>query len=246
MGAVLACGRGALLSHSSAAALYGIRPSASARIEVTVTRRVPGQLQGIIVRGRSVLSSADVTACDAIPCVSVARALLDLAERLDDDAVAKSCTRAEQLQIYDGRAVEDVLERNPGARGTGRLRRVTTGLDPQAGRTKRELERRFLLLCRSSGLPVPQVNSSIHLEDDTFEPDFLWPAQGIIAETDGYETHGTRAAFESDRRRDQLLDAAGYRTLRFTWRQLRDEPARVAETLRRRLGGSANRTVLGG
>ena len=71
-----------------------------------------------------------------------------------------------------------------------------------------ELERRFLLLCRSSGLPAPVVNAPIALYDHTFVPDFLWPAQRLIAETDGYETHRTREAFEGDRRRDQLLDAA--------------------------------------
>lgn len=127
------------------------------------------------------------------------------------------------------------MARNPGARGTARLRRVLARLDPCAAWTREELERRFLLLCRSSGLPAPLVNASIPIEGREFVPDFFWPAQRLIAETDGFETHGTRQAFEDDRRRDQLLDAAGYRTLRFTWRQLRDEPERVAATLRRRL-----------
>ena len=89
------------------------------------------------------------------------------------------------------------------------------------------------------------MNASIQLEAETFVPDFLWPAQRLIAETDGYETHGTREAFERDRRRDQLLDAAGYRTLRFTWRQLRDEPNRIADTLRAALDRADNRTVFG-
>ena len=248
MAAVLACGSGAVLSHRSAAALVGLRPSASARIEVTVPRRASrsGSVRGIIVCGRPTLSPPDVTVGDCIPCASVARILLDLAERLDDNAVTKACTRAEQLRIYDQTAIDDLLSRNPGARGTARLERVTIALDPCVAWTKEELERRFLLLCRSYDLPIPLVNTPMRLADQTFEPDFLWPAQRLIVETDGYATHGTREAFEGDRRRDQLLDAAGYRTLRFTWRQLRDEPARVAETLRRRVGGSANRTILGG
>ena len=89
------------------------------------------------------------------------------------------------------------------------------------------------------------MNASIALDDHTFVPDFLWPVQRLIAETDGYETHRTREAFEGDRRRDQLLDAAGYRTLRLTWRQLRDEPDRVAQTLRAALDRADNRTVFG-
>lgn len=239
LAAVLACGEGAVLSHRSAAALHGLRPSAAPRIEVTVPRRVPGQRRGIVVRGRSGLAAPDVTDREGIPCTSIARTLLDIAERLDDDAVTKACTRAEQLHIFNGRAIAELLARNPGARGTARLRRVLARLDPRAAWTKEELERRFLLLCRSSGLPAPLINASIPLEGRKFVPDFFWPAQRLIAETDGFETHGTRQAFEDDRRRDQLLDAAGYRTLRFTWRQLRDEPERVAATLRRRLEPAA-------
>jgi predicted transcriptional regulator of viral defense system len=245
MSAVLACGQGAVLSHSSAAALHGIRPSASAKIEVTVPRPASYGPTGVQTHERLALTPADVTLREAIPCVSAARALLDLAERLDDDVVASACTRAEQLKMFDGRAIDELLERNHGARGTARLRRVTNELDPRTAHTRQELERRFLLLCRSSGLPAPLVNASIALDDHTFVPDFLWPAQRLIAETDGYQTHGTREAFERDRRRDQLLDAAGYRTLRFTWRQLRDEPDRVAQTLRARLGRADNRTVFG-
>jgi hypothetical protein len=191
------------------------------------------------------MAARDVTSWEGIPCTSVARTLLDLAELLDDDAVARACTRAEQLRVFDAQAIDELLERNPGARGTRRLRRVTGRLGPGSPWTREELERRFLFLCRSFGLPTPLVNASIAVGDHTFVPDFLWPAARLIAETDGFETHGTRAAFESDRRRDQLLDAAGYRTLRFTWRQIRDEPDRVAHTLRGRLDRGDNRTVLG-
>jgi Protein of unknown function (DUF559)/Transcriptional regulator, AbiEi antitoxin/AbiEi antitoxin C-terminal domain len=245
MAAVLACGQGAVLSHRSAAALHGIRPSASQRIDVTVPRRVPGQRRGISVRARSSLAASDVAQVGGIPCTSVARTILDLAESHDDESVARAITRSEQLRTYDDRVISQLLARNPGARGTARLRRVLARLDPRAGRTREELERRFLLLCRSSGLPAPLVNAPIALDDHTFVADFLWPAERLIAETDGYETHGTREAFERDRRRDQLLDAAGYRTLRFTWRQLRDEPNRIADTLRHRLDRADNRTVFG-
>jgi hypothetical protein len=199
----------------------------------------------IVLCGRPALSVLDTDVCDGIPCVSVARIVLDLSERLDDDVVARAITRAEQLRVFDQQAIDELLERNPGARGTLRLQRVLARLDARSMWTREELERRFLLLCRSSGLPAPLVNASIALDDHTFVPDFLWPVQRLIAETDGYETHRTREAFEGDRRRDQLLDAAGYRTLRFTWRQLRDEPNRVAQTLRAALDRADNRTVFG-
>jgi very-short-patch-repair endonuclease len=61
--------------------------------------------------------------------------------------------------------------------------------------------------------------------------DFLWRANGLVIETDGRATHATREAFESDRRRDQRLMLAGFRVVRFTWRQVTGQPATVAETI---------------
>ena len=61
-----------------------------------------------------------------------------------------------------------------------------------------------------------------------YEVDFLWPRQRVIVETDSHRHHGTRAAFERDRERDARLTAAGYRVVRFTWRQVIEQPAFVA------------------
>ena len=63
------------------------------------------------------------------------------------------------------------------------------------------------------------------------EVDFLFAASRLVVETDGYRYHRTRRAFERDRERDAILARAGYRTLRFTHRQLTREPAMVAETI---------------
>jgi very-short-patch-repair endonuclease len=94
--------------------------------------------------------------------------------------------------------------------------------------TRSELERRFLNLCRRHGIPLPEVNVRV----DAFTVDFLWRDARLIVETDGFQTHGTRFAFEADRARDARLKAIGFEVLRFTWRQLtRDGPA-VAETVR--------------
>jgi very-short-patch-repair endonuclease len=73
------------------------------------------------------------------------------------------------------------------------------------------------------------VNSSLAAPDHPpLEPDFCWPTQHLIVETDGWETHRSRAAFEADRRRDAALTAAGWRVVRFPWH----EPA---ATIQRRL-----------
>jgi very-short-patch-repair endonuclease len=98
--------------------------------------------------------------------------------------------------------------------------------------TRSKLERRFVGLCRNAGLQEPLVNTRLELEGATLEVDFYWRRQRLVAETDGYATHSTRLAFRRDRRRDQLLLRAGHRTVRFTWRDVIDDPHWVVETVR--------------
>jgi very-short-patch-repair endonuclease len=95
--------------------------------------------------------------------------------------------------------------------------------------TRSELERRFLSLCRRHRLPTPEVNARV----GRYEVDFLWRRQGVVVETDGFEFHRDRAAFEADRARDAELQLLGLRVLRFTYRAVRDEAGKVAATLRR-------------
>lgn len=133
------------------------------------------------------------------------------------------CDRAEQLRLFDRRAIDELLARAQGERGTKRMREMLENLDPSGVPTRTEIERLMLALCRTYSLTPPVVNGWIQLDGVGFSPDFLWPEAKLIVETDG-GTHRTRRAFEADRRRDQLLAEAGYTTLRFTWRQITIEP----------------------
>ena len=94
--------------------------------------------------------------------------------------------------------------------------------------TRSELEHRFLRLCRRHRIPAPEVNVRI----GPFLVDFLWRDERLITETDGYRFHRGRVAFEADRARDVELKLLGYTVVRFTHRQVTDEPAQVAQTLR--------------
>jgi very-short-patch-repair endonuclease/predicted transcriptional regulator of viral defense system len=246
MAAVLACGSGAVLSHRSAAVLWGLREGGGSRIDVTAMRRTGRTRAGIRVHWRPSLATMDVTSCAGIPCTSVALTLLDLASVLSARSLEKACDRAEQLRIFNGRAIEELLTRVPGTRGTKRLRDVLSELDPQGAETRTEIERLMLALCRNHTLPQPVVNGWIQLNEIGFSPDFLWPEAKLIVETDSHKTHRTRRAFEADRRRDQLLAEAGYTTLRFTWRQITEEPERVARTIAAVLKRSVSPTSLRG
>ncbi|MGH2919594.1 MAG: DUF559 domain-containing protein [Solirubrobacteraceae bacterium] len=237
--AVLACGPGAVLSHRSAAALWGLRPDNRAVIDVTSRRRRGRQRTGITAhQGR--LLARDIDAIDGIRCTSLARTLLDLAEVLERRGLERAIDRAEQLRLLDMHAINDVLDRANGRRGAPLLRAVLARHYAASTLTQSELEERFLLICLTAAVRAPEVNAWIALPGNTgYRADFLWRSLRLIVEVDGHETHGTRLAFEEDRRRDQRLTLAGYRVVRFTWRQVTEEPERVAHTLRRLLSAAA-------
>jgi very-short-patch-repair endonuclease len=95
--------------------------------------------------------------------------------------------------------------------------------------TRSRLERRFLWLCRRHRLPRPEVNVVV----GGCEVDFLWRSHSLVVEVDGWQAHGSRWSFETDRARDLALTAAGYRVVRFTYRQVIERGATVARDLRR-------------
>jgi hypothetical protein len=235
--AVLACGDGAALSYRSAADLHGLRHTDRPAIEVTVTQTYGRRIRGIQVHRSRTLTPDDVTEVAGILCTTVARTLLDLAAVVGRRPLERAVEQAEVQEVLDYAALVDQLDRNRTTRGGRRLRALLADRDDHGDPTESELEERFLALCRAAGLPVP--GRQVHINPDDGEPplrvDFAWGAQRLIVETDGGRYHRTHRAFESDRRRDQRLTLAGWRVLRITWRQLRDEPERVARTIARAL-----------
>jgi very-short-patch-repair endonuclease len=108
------------------------------------------------------------------------------------------------------------------------FRRLQIGDQERGDEVRSELEARMLALSRRHRLPEPEVNVSI----DRYVVDFLWRAQSLIVEVDGWKSHRTRSAFEDDRVRDANLALRGYRVVRFTWRRITNDPATVAQTIR--------------
>jgi very-short-patch-repair endonuclease len=169
----------------------------------------------------------DITTHQGIPITTVPRTLLDLAATVRADRLERALAQVERLQLDDDRAIRDLLACTNGHRGKAILERATAH-EPKL--TRSVFEARFLKLVRDAGLPEPEVNSSLAaLEHQPHEVDFSWPAYRLVVETDGFETHGTRAAFEADRRKDAALTATEYRVLRFTWRS---EPQEIIDRVR--------------
>ncbi|MFL5896794.1 MAG: DUF559 domain-containing protein [Thermoleophilaceae bacterium] len=237
MAAVLAGGEGAVLSHFSAAALWGIRPSARTYFDIT-TRASRRTRRGIRAH-RSSLPFDEITSRDGIPVTTVARTLLDLGAVLDVGRLTDATNEAEILRLFDLRAIECLFERYPRRSGTGALRAAIASVaDEGVVVTRKELERRFRALVLASELPRPQYNATIELNGTTYVPDVLWRDHKLIVELDGRATHLTRRAFEADRKRDRRFVAAGYRVVRVTWRQLEDEPNAIVGDVRTALSAT--------
>jgi very-short-patch-repair endonuclease len=204
MAAVLACGEGAVLSHRCAAALWGILRSQNGPVDVTVpTTAGKSRRAGIALHRSTTLIADQCTRRHEIPVTTPRRTLDDLRPLLSPARFSSAVRQAE-------------------------FRRLPLGNRERGTEVSSELEAKMLSLCRRHRLPQPAVNVGV----DRYVVDFLWAAQSLIAEVDGWESHRTRWAFEEDRARDARLAVRGYRTVRFTWRQVRDDPRGVARTIR--------------
>jgi predicted transcriptional regulator of viral defense system/very-short-patch-repair endonuclease len=236
MAAVLAYGPDAVLSHRSAAGLWGLRPDNRPNVELSVPRSGARGRPGIDAHASRTLTADDVTVVDIIPCTTVARTLVDLGDVANRRAVEQAVEQAEVLRLFDLSAVDDALRRAGPRRGTGLLSSVLEeSTDPTL--TESELEEALLSICRGIGLRDPEVNAWITLLDGTpARIDFLWRAEGIAVETDGHGFHRTRQSRERDARRDQLLRLAGFEPVRFTGRQVARDPGWVAAVLLELIG----------
>lgn len=233
LAAVYACGPGAWLSYRPAAAHWGFRPSAAGRIDVSSRGQRGRRYSAIRVHSGATLTTADITVHEGIPCTTVARTMLDLADVLSFEALDRAVHESVSLRLFDGRAVNEALGRANGRRGATKLREVLADPDhlegtlPHAG-----VEERFFTFCHRQDLPLPEVHQEIPTAAESFEVDFLWRDRRLILETDSRAWHSTVRAKKRDAYRDRLLEDAGYRVRRCRWAQVVYEPQQLAETLR--------------
>jgi hypothetical protein len=233
LAAVLACGPGAVLSHRSAADLHGLRATVRAGIDVMVPGTASRDRPGIDAHSSVTLTPIDTTLVDNIPVTTVARTALDVAAVVPRRAVERALDQAEVLEVFDLRALNDQLDRNPHHPGAPVLRAILAEHAVGSTVTWSHLEELCLEVARAAGVPPPEINAWIDPEDG--EPpvraDFVWRAQKVNVEADGRRFHQTQWAFENNRRRDQRLFRAGWRPVRLTERQLREERSRIVALL---------------
>jgi very-short-patch-repair endonuclease len=211
MAAVLACGDEALLSHESAAVLWGILPRWTGYIQVTVPVARNPRRPGIKVHRRSRIGG---TRRNRIPVTTAVDTLVDLATRHGDEELERAVNEAVNRGLTDPESLRTkvaAMRRRPGARRLLKLLDRDTYVV-----TDTWLEQRFLRIARKAGLPKPQTQRQL----EGGRVDFYWPELGLIVEADSLRYHRTPLQQAADRRRDQLHAAAGRSSLRFTHQQI--------------------------
>ncbi len=219
MAAALACGPGAVLSHGTAAQLWGIRGSRKP-IEVT---RVSGHRRphGVRLHQTRSLPDEHVTTEAGIPVTTIERTLLDTAARLDERQLEHDLVEADRSRCLRWtRLWQALTEHGRGRKGVKRLKRVAAQADPRFADAVSTSEVDFLILCREAGLKMPQVNVLVQGK----KVDFYWPKEHLIVEADSYGFHGDPAAFEKDHQSTVDLEMAGYRVHRTTYKMLEANP----------------------
>lgn len=219
LAAVLACGPGAVLSHTCAGALWLGGRWRMPEVTVPHHRRVRG-----VITHQGHLAPADRVRRMGIPVTSPARTLADLAHSLDGESLERVVREAQFRGLFGVRAIQDALTRRPSVA----LRELLDDLNP----TQSELEDAFLRLCRRHGIPTPRAQ----VRDGRRRPDFVWPHARLVVEVDSWSAHCTPHAFQADRTQSNAVQLAGWTILRFTHRDVTRRPQLVAAQVRRALG----------
>jgi very-short-patch-repair endonuclease len=229
MAAVLACGRGAVLSRRSAGKLWGIVPRRDHWPEVTCPTSA-GTRHGIAVH-RGTLAADEVGEVRGIPVTSVPRTIFDLAGMSSMRELERAFHEAEVRELRDALSLSHLLARYPRRRGAANLRILLRSKLP-VGVTQNDFEELFVGFLDAHGLPRPRLNGTLPIRGRLLKPDCMWVEQRLLAELDGGASHRTEHGFESDRHRDRVLLVEGWRSTRITWRQLHGEPEEIAADLR--------------
>jgi hypothetical protein len=223
MAAVLTCGEGAVLSHDSAAALWGIREQRRGPIHISIPSLRDPRRRGLRVHRRKAI---EATAREGIPVTSPRQTVIDLAPGLTERQLERLIDEVDKLDLVHPEELLTSAAKSGGVGGS----RVRALLDKRTFLlTDSDLERRFIPLAEAAGLPAPMTQVRVN----GHRVDFYFDDLALVVETDGGRYHRTPSEQRRDRVRDQAHAVAGTRSIRFTHDQIAHESSYVAEVLRR-------------
>lgn len=229
LGAVLAYGDRAVLSHGTALAAWGLRDPPAVWVDVTVpTAAGVRQRKGTRRFRHAGLRDSEITSWRGIPITTVPRALLDGATILQRHTLRRATEAAFRKHAISVETMRRLLAAHPRRPGVPALRAIVEDFASYGVTfTRSDLESLILQLCLDGDLPRPQINRVREREIDC-----RWPDHGLIVELDGYETHQGRAKFVADRARNRQHVLRGETILAYTHWDLVDRPAQVITEIR--------------
>jgi hypothetical protein len=227
--AVLYAGPGAMLSHATALWWRGLIDHQPWPIEVSTLRRCRS-LHGVTVHGRR---NCRREWPKGLPTTTIEQALLDFAAAASPDRIRYVLANADYGKVLDVDALQ-VIAGN-GRAGSTKLRKALKRHEPKFARTRSPLERMFIPLCESYGIPVPDINQWI----EGIRVDAVWWDRRLVVELDGKDHHSSWAQIQRDRRNELRLRAAAFDVIRYLWAQVEEEPDLVAGDLLARVNSAA-------
>jgi very-short-patch-repair endonuclease len=230
--ALLACGSNAVLSHRTAALIWGLLVGPAVPVDV-ITTSSKGRKHAGITTHRIRLDPFDAVVIDDLCVTTPSRTIVDLAATLSGRALRDVVERAQDLRRFDSEDLRATLTRATRRPGARRLEDLLALMAPDEDRARSYLERLFTALTRKARLPPPAPNQQV----GGLSRDFVWSDRRLVVETDGYRYHSSRSAKRRDNRRDRHLTALGWRPVRFTYEEIAFEPAEVARELKGLLHG---------
>lgn len=223
--ALLTTGETAVLSHRSAAALWGMLPPPATRVHLTVPGRGGrSRRRGLRIHRPVALRPEDITVRHDFPATSLARTFLDIAATEPRRVVERALDGADTERVFDLRLIEARIPRGCGLAGARLLWSVIDEHLPGTTISRSDYEEAMLALCRRYGLPQPVMNRHIGV----WEADFLWPEYRLVVEVQSTKFHATSQRMARDSIKEGELMAAGYLVLHVVDRHIVHEPKRVA------------------
>lgn len=229
-----------MISHATAAAFWGLYDRWPRLIDVTVPIEAGRKLDGIRCRRCRYPLEEEVTVRYGVRCTTVGRTLVDLAGIWGTASLRRAVERAAVLKRLNIDELDLAIynaKRRRGMRILGAIANDWRTKDGKLPDVRSDFEALVLPRLVRMGLPRPETNVRMLIEDEVLEVDFLWEGKRLVVETDGGGTHETPVAFQRDRHRDQLLVASGYRVMRATWDQIHGDLEGVVARISRALKG---------
>ena len=235
-GALLYAGKGAALSHVTAAWWWQMIDRRPSRIDISA----PGYRSSLRALSLRHPRSVERVLHRGLPVTPPARTLLDVAPLLPRRRLRKAVAETLYRRRASPAEIESVLGK--GKPGSAALRAALDAHLPQLARSRSELEDAFLELCERFGIPLPELNETV----EGLTADAVWRTHRVAVELDSELAHGTTGSVHRDRARDLHLRTAGWTVRRYSWWQVIHEPEAVAADVASALQAPAHGRSPGG